>query len=58
MAKKTRQVKPDCVRCVHHYGLYEIGADGKPFMCRCRIRSERSRFTTADGCEHYKQQNG
>lgn len=45
--------KPDCINCVHHYDLHEIGADGKPFLCKCKIHTERSRFLTKDGCREY-----
>ena len=54
MAKKI--VLPNCEECVHHYDLHEIGANGKPFLCRCRKHTQRSRFITKDGCNDFKKQ--
>lgn len=53
MAKKT--ALPNCVECMYHYDLHEIGANGKPFLCRCKKRPERSRFLTKDGCTDFKK---
>jgi len=55
MAKKI--VLPNCEECVHHYDLHEIGANGKPFLCRCRKHTQRSRFITKDGCNDFKKAN-
>jgi len=52
-ASSTKCKKPDCIKCIHHYGLHEIGANGKPFLCKCKIHKERSRFLTKDGCREY-----
>lgn len=49
------KVKPDCEQCRHHHDLHEKGADGKPFLCRCRLHNDRSHFLTKDGCEDFNQ---
>lgn len=54
MAKKI--VLPNCIECEHHYDLHEIGANGKPFLCRCKKHPQRSRFITKDGCNDFKKQ--
>lgn len=54
MAKKA--VLPNCNECMHHHSLHEIGANGKPFLCKCWKHPERSRFITKDGCNDFKKQ--
>lgn len=54
MAKK-KKLEIHCVECVHSYDLHEIGANGKPFLCRCKVNPERSRFLTRDGCTKFKK---
>ncbi|MBR4886842.1 MAG: hypothetical protein IKU16_09525 [Muribaculaceae bacterium] len=43
----------DCKDCKHAYDWHEKGADGLPFLCRCRLHTKRSRFLTRDGCEQF-----
>lgn len=55
-ADKTK----NCIECVYSYDLHEIGADGRPFLCRCSNTSnenKRSRFLKKDGCDLYKPKN-
>lgn len=63
MAKKTirtGETKPKkeevlyCKDCTHSYDPHEIGFDGKPFLCRCRIHTKRSWFLNRSTCSHFK----
>jgi hypothetical protein len=56
MAKK-RILLPDCVECIYHYDLHEIGANGKPFMCRCKKHPQRTHFLTRNGCKDFTKHN-
>nr|UWI11222.1 MAG: hypothetical protein [Bacteriophage sp.]DAQ21899.1 MAG TPA: hypothetical protein [Caudoviricetes sp.] len=53
MAKKKLDIH--CEECVYSYEPHEIGANGKPFLCRCKLHQERSRFLTRDGCGQFKR---
>ncbi len=55
MAKKQLKEKPKyhCRDCKHSYDPHEIGANGKPFMCRCRF-SKFSKFLDRDHCDKFE----
>ncbi len=53
MAKKKLDIH--CKECIYSYEPHEIGANGKPFLCRCKLHKERSRFLTRDGCGQFKR---
>ena len=50
MAKKAAKIVYNCEECKHSYDLHEKGANGKPFLCRCKVNPVRSRFLKRDGC--------
>lgn len=56
MSKKIIDPKPNCGECKHHYDRHEIGANGQPFMCRCRLHPERIYFLTRNGCKDFIKQ--
>ncbi|RGZ10189.1 hypothetical protein DXA04_20720 [Phocaeicola vulgatus] len=49
------QPKFQCRDCGHSYDWHEIGANGKPFMCRCPFYTggKFCRFLSAPQCEHF-----
>ena len=55
MAKKIQKLVFDCKDCKHAYDWHEKGANGLPFLCRCEIHTNRSRFLTRDGCSDFKR---
>ena len=58
----TRRVEKDkpnrtCGECIWSYDFHEIGADGKPFLCRCPFytNGQFCRFIDEKQCEqHFK----
>lgn len=42
-----------CRDCKHSYECHEIGADGKPFLCRCPFH-KWSKFLNRDYCKEFK----
>lgn len=55
MAKKVAKEQPKyhCVDCKHSYDPHEIGANGKPFLCRCQF-FKYSRFLYRDYCNNFE----
>ncbi|TYK34348.1 hypothetical protein FNJ59_07460 [Bacteroides pyogenes] len=49
-------IKYRCIDCEHSYDWHEIGANGKPFMCRCPYYTDGKycRFLNDPQCEHFK----
>ena len=59
MARKKKVIekpKYHCCDCEHSYDWHEIGANGKPFMCRCPYYKDGKycRFLSGPQCEHFK----
>lgn len=60
MAKRNKtkiaESKYHCHDCAHSYDWHEIGANGKPFMCRCPYytNGKYCRFLNDSQCEHFK----
>lgn len=52
---QKEQPKYKCRHCKHSYDWHEIGANGKPFMCRCPFYKEGKfcRFLSDPQCEHF-----
>lgn len=54
--------KRTCGECANSYDFHEIGADGKPFLCRCPYYTNGRfcRFIDEKQCnEHFKlRENG
>lgn len=56
--KKPNQIRRHCYECAESYDWHEKGADGKPFLCRCRHRKEGGKysiFLDDYECGHFKQ---
>lgn len=53
--QQREQPKYKCCHCKHSYDWHEIGANGKPFMCRCPFYKEGKfcRFLSDPQCEHF-----
>lgn len=52
--------KHTCGECANAYDFHEIGADGKPFLCRCPFYTNGKfcRFIDEKQCEqHFKPRN-
>lgn len=49
-----------CRECIHSYDWHETGADGLPFLCRCKHYKEGrfSRFLNDRQCEKFEPRNG
>jgi hypothetical protein len=53
MAKKiTKDVKYRCRDCKHSYNYFEIGANGKPFLCRCPYE-KWAKFLNDPACDKF-----
>ena len=44
-----------CGTCVHACDPHEVGADGRYFLCKCRIHKPWSRFVESDTCADYEK---
>lgn len=60
--RKAAKEKPThtCGECANAYDFHEIGADGKPFLCRCPFytNGQFCRFIDEKQCEqHFKPRN-
>lgn len=58
--KKTLSVHKRCADCSESYDWHEKGADGKPFLCRCRFRKDGGRysiFLDDYECDKFKKRN-
>lgn len=57
MARGKKAARKDggrtCWECALAYDFHEIGADGRPFMCRCPHK-EWCRFTDDPACDLFK----
>ena len=44
-----------CRDCAHSYDWHEIGANGQPFMCRCKYYTEGKfcKFLSDHQCAHF-----
>jgi hypothetical protein len=53
--QQREQPKYKCRHCQHSYDWHEIGANGKPFMCRCPFYKEGKfcLFLSDPQCEHF-----
>ena len=54
--KEKETAKYHCRDCAHSYDWHEIGANGKPFLCRCPYYTDGvyCRFLSDPQCEHFK----
>lgn len=66
---RKQKEKPDyrCRDCSHHYGDYEKGYDGKPFLCHCDLGEAAPvkrktdynkfyKFLNDEACEKFNKQ--
>lgn len=53
-AKSKRKPGECCGMCIHSGRRFEIGHDGKPFLCWCPFH-EFARFLKRDWCDHFKE---
>lgn len=46
-----------CRDCTFSYDWHEIGANGKPFMCRCAYYTDGKycKFLSGKQCEHFEK---
>jgi hypothetical protein len=58
--KKVEKAQYQCRHCTYSYDWHEIGADGKPFMCRCPYYTDGKycRFLSDPQCEHFNLREG
>lgn len=50
----SKKEKLFCRDCENSYNFHEIGANGKPFMCRCKI-DKYLKMLNHDFCENFKK---
>lgn len=60
VSKRKQQQQPQrhCSDCSESYDWHEIGADGKPYLCRCKFKKEGGKysiFLDDKECENFKQ---
>lgn len=54
-AQEAEKLKYTCRDCSNSYDWHEIGANGHPFMCRCKHYTEGKycKFLSDKQCEHF-----
>lgn len=52
---EKQNLKYTCRDCAKSYDWHEIGANGKPFMCRCQHHADGKycKFLSDKQCEHF-----
>lgn len=56
--RKKQKPQRRCADCSESYDWHETGADGKPYLCRCRFRKEEGKysiFLDDFECENFKE---
>ncbi len=53
---KGKEVRT-CAECANSYDWHEFGADGKPFLCRCKFykSGKYSTFLKGPMCKNFKE---